>query len=295
MCRIDLVIVDLDNTIYDWVEYYIPAFQAMTSVLNDITGIDESELRASFKRVHQEHHSAEYPYSIQELDVLTEDDKPVPSQKVMEKYRPAIEAFQRVRDEKLELYPGVEDTLAEINEDGRKLVAYTDAVFSLAARRIRDLDVEEYFHGLVAKRNHDLPEGTIKEDVLEFHQPDYQPGVELTEQLSPDISKPNPEILSEITDSFDASPRESVYVGDSLFKDIQMAQQSNVHDVYARYGSNHDPEKYKVLVEISHWTEEEIRQAQEFDEESVVPSFVIDSFSELADVLDGLESSPESQ
>ena len=38
------VITDLDNTLYDWVAYFIPAFRAMIKALVELTGVPETRL-----------------------------------------------------------------------------------------------------------------------------------------------------------------------------------------------------------------------------------------------------------
>jgi hypothetical protein len=45
--------------------------------------------------------------------------------------------------------------------------------------------------------------------------------------------KPDPAILSTIMEEFHITPTRTLYVGDSLMKDVSMAQRAGVHDVHA--------------------------------------------------------------
>ena len=80
-----------------------------------------------------------------------------------------------------------------------------------------------------------------------------------------------------------------MFVGDSLHRDILMAQRCNVHDIYARYGTEYNEANYDLLVDISHWTEDEIQKKFELRELKVEPTYTIDSFSELSRVIHDIE------
>jgi len=75
MQEIKLLVTDLDNTTYNWIDFYVPSFLAMVQELSRFTGIGEDELKASFKRLHQQHKTSEYTFAIQQLDVLREENK----------------------------------------------------------------------------------------------------------------------------------------------------------------------------------------------------------------------------
>lgn len=73
-----------------------------------------------------------------------------------------------------------------------------------------------------------------------------------------------------------------VYVGDSLMKDVAMAQHVGVLDVHAAYGVvQHRPE-YDLLRRVSHWTAEDVAREQQIAADSdVTPSVTVRSFKEL--------------
>jgi phosphoglycolate phosphatase len=57
-----------------------------------------------------------------------------------------------------------------------------------------------------------------------------------------------------------ADPEQAIYVGDSLVKDIAMAQEAGVTDVFARYGVMQHREEYELLRRVSHWTDADIER-----------------------------------
>lgn len=130
---IKLLITDLDNTIYNWVDFYVPSFNSMVQELSRITAIDERALRESFKRVHQKHRTTEYAFSIEELDVLSQTDAGLTVPEKLQKYDSAINAFRKIRKEALRLYEGVKETLEMFRNTGMKIVGHTDAMMFYAA------------------------------------------------------------------------------------------------------------------------------------------------------------------
>jgi len=287
---IKLVVLDLDNTLYDWVGYYVPAFRAMLAELSRITGLPENELKASFQRVHQRHGTSEYAFAIEELDVLQERDRDLSIPERLKKYATAIEAFREVRAERLCLYPGALEVLRVLCRRDLQLVAYTDAMMFYATRRLKQLGVEHFFSGLVAPRDHGLPPGVRPEWVRSSDdESKYQPLIPHVEELEPGLAKPNPEILLEIVRDFDTRREATVYVGDSLHKDVYMAQLAGVHDIYASYGRSYPREYFAELVEITHWTAEDVARERDLHRISVEPSQVIDSIRELPSALDKID------
>src|SRR6185436_12860321 len=63
---IQLLITDLDNTLYDWYTAFIPAFYAMVDEAASLVGIDKEQLLDELKAVHIRHHNSERPFAILE-------------------------------------------------------------------------------------------------------------------------------------------------------------------------------------------------------------------------------------
>ena len=96
------IIFDIDNTLYNFVDFFGPAFRAMVHVISSNTGIPEVDIVTSFKRVYTNRGSLEYRYSVQELDVLADYNKAEKD----ELLRTAIVAFSKSRNLRLITYEG---------------------------------------------------------------------------------------------------------------------------------------------------------------------------------------------
>lgn len=53
-------------------------------------------------------------------------------------------------------------------------------------------------------------------------------------------------------------PAEVAYLGDSLMKDIAMAQGAGVLDVHAAYGQAQNRPEYDLLRRVTHWTDADV-------------------------------------
>jgi phosphoglycolate phosphatase len=293
--RIKLVILDLDNTLYDWVGFYIPSFLAMVGELAGITGIDAEQLKASFKRVHERHHSTEYAFSIEELDVLRDVDCALTTAQKLQKYDAAIHAFRKKRIQLLRLYDGVADTLAELKRRNCALAALTDTTVFYGAMRLRQLGIEHHFDVICAPMDHGIPEGINPSDVR-WDNSSQRYGTSIPCVLETgSIRKPEPELVEMILNRTEVASGDAVLVGDSLYRDIKMAQATGVSDVFARYGNAMTSDHYKELLKITCWTAEDVAEYERLTAEVVKPTFVVDWFAELMGVLDQLESDTASQ
>ncbi len=64
---IKLVITDLDDTLYSWIVFFVPAFYDMVQELSNILKVPEDELLKQYKAAHQEFGSVEYPFATLKL------------------------------------------------------------------------------------------------------------------------------------------------------------------------------------------------------------------------------------
>ena len=74
----------------------------------------------------------------------------------------------------------------------------------------------------------------------------------------------------------------AAYVGDSLMKDVAMAQSVGIKDVWAKYGSSHQKAEYELLRRVTHWTQEAVEKEKAISAREVAPTYVLEhSFAEL--------------
>jgi hypothetical protein len=96
--------------------------------------------------------------------------------------------------------------------------------------------------------------------------------------------KPNPKVLLDILKEIGATLSETIYVGDSLMKDVLMAQKAGVKDVWAKYGQAQNREEYELLRRVTHWTLEDVEREKKLRSEAVKPSVALENgFGDLLD------------
>jgi FMN phosphatase YigB (HAD superfamily) len=97
--------------------------------------------------------------------------------------------------------------------------------------------------------------------------------------------KPNPRLLVDICQHEGIELSSTYYLGDSLVRDVAMAKRAGVTAIWARYGT--DPECWKYLVKITHWTDEDVSREKGLKAEygNVVPDYSIDSFVQLKSIV----------
>lgn len=285
---IKLVVCDLDNTLYDWVGSFVPAFDAMLGELVAASGVSETQLLDSFQRVHQQHGTSEYALAVAELDVLNNDG--LTTQERLGRYGPALDAFRSARRANLMAYPDVLQTLQQLKQDGRTLVAHSDAMVSYAVARLCHLRLLDLFDGLWAIADHPLPAGVSQAELA--HRTGHEtriPGFRWGRELDPDERKPALHVLEEILRCTGASAAEAVYVGDSLIRDVLLAQRAGVADVFAAYGRRTDDDHYQRLIEISHWTPSQVIDERRLAAQNVQPTTSIEGFGEILTVVQNLD------
>ncbi|HHH0865991.1 TPA: HAD family hydrolase [Yersinia enterocolitica] len=276
-----LLITDLDNTLYDWVHFYSTSFGAMLNELVKITGIPKETLLDDFKKVHQKHGNIEYPYAALELPSLHAYFGSENKDFIKDEIDSALHAFNSARLKSLSCYSGVVDALQELKSRGVKIVAHTEAPVRNSIVRIRKLKLDGFFSHLYApkdKYENELDERT-KSWLNSFG--DY---VFFLDEID---RKPNPKLLLDICKKEGVEPADAVYVGDSIVKDISMANDANITSVWAEYGKQHNPEYWKLLVSITHWTSEGVKKEEELKLalKNVKPDYSISNFSEILELF----------
>jgi phosphoglycolate phosphatase len=271
--EVSLLVTDLDNTLYDWVEMWYQAFEAMLKEIERISGISRDELEPEIQKVFQKYGTTEYAFVIQELPALRIKH---PSEELTSVYADAIKAYRFARKESLKLYPGVLDTLSEIKKCGSMIVVFTESMGFYTMRRLKTLGLDGLLDFVYSPPDHRTPE-----DLRRFYDESAYTLEKTTHKHIPEGEyKPNPQILQDIVkaDGIKAKAEKTIYLGDSLMKDIKMAQEAGIIDVYAKYGVAAHSEAYQVLRRVTHWTKEDVeREKKILAEGAVYPSYTLES------------------
>jgi FMN phosphatase YigB (HAD superfamily) len=286
----DLVITDLDNTLYDWVGFYVPSFLAMVDEIQRLSGVDLPSLIQGFRDVHKRHGTSEYAFALQELEPLRQLHPGATSAELLKRYDSAIHVFRRERQTRLRLYPTVKATLETLATHKVPVVALSDSGISYVSRRLRQLGIDHLLAAVSAPEDHGVPPTTPVDIVRRSRASQVMAQTEHLPFAS-QLRKPDPSTLDHVLRRFPVSRDRIVYVGDSLARDMLLARQAGLKDVWARYGRAKDMAQYERLVEISYWTAEDVAAERRLGELAATtpPANIIDIFSELLPIVLGAD------
>ena len=272
MPDVAVVITDLDNTLYDWVATWHQSFAPMLDALVAQSGVARAVLEREIRAVHQQYGTSEYVFVIQELPSL---QRLHPGQDLTSIYREIIDAYWQGGSP--QLYPGVWATLATLKQAGCVIVAYTESRAMYAETHVARLGLDGVLDWLYTAPDHSLPHDAQT-------QPWFYP-VMSTRHLIMRETKPNPHALIEILETLGAHPAHTVYIGDSLIKDVAMAQAAGVIDVYASYGAAQQRAAYQLLRRVTHWTDAAVQRERKMLRPALPTYRLEHSFAELLDLF----------
>lgn len=275
-----LLVCDLDNTLYDWVSYFVPSFYAMVDEVVRLTSCDREQLLDDFRTVHRKHHDSEHPFALLETKTIHDIFGHKCQEEIANILDSAFHAFNSRRKATLTLYPGVHEALSFLADADITLIAHTESNLFAALDRLSRLNIEKYFKKIYCRERPSVrhPKPQAAQAWLSRIPSDK------VIELSHHQRKPNPEVLLEICATENFSPNQAAYVGDSIARDMLMAHDANVASVWAKYGVKLDSENYAKLVRVTHWTDEDVarEKALAVRVKDFKPDFVLEnSFAEI--------------
>jgi phosphoglycolate phosphatase len=280
-----LLITDLDNTLWDWFEMWYESFAALLAGLSAASGIPASELEPEIRKVHQRRGTTEYSWLIGEVPSLVEA---AAGADLNTFYDEALHAQSSARLKHTSLYPGVMETLEELRRRGVMIAAYTESVAFWTEWRIKKTGLDGVIDRLYSAPDHDHPDGVSLETLRSMPEDQYGLKVTVHEHVPAGTLKPNVRVLRSILDDCGRNATEAVYVGDSLMKDVAMAQGAGVLDLHAKYGEPQWRPEYGLLQRVTHWPGSHVDREQDLGKtEEIVPSVVLAEFAEVLTVFDG--------
>jgi len=278
-----VLVTDMDNTLFDWLGMWQAAFGAMLEHLIADSGVPRATLEAEFFAIHQRHGTTEYAFAIQELPSLRARHAP-DAEDLPGRYAAAIDAYRVMRRRTLALYPGVRETLRAVRAAGALVIAYTESRAYYADYRVRTLELDGALDYLYSLPDHALPEGVTASQIRRYPPEHYRLRSTVARHTREGTWKPDASVLRDILSDVGAEPAAAVYVGDSLIKDVTMAQAAGVLDVFARYGDVRSRPGYDLLRRVTHWSPAMLARSEGIREADVRPTHVLgDGFAELLD------------
>lgn len=266
-----LIITDLDDTLYDWLGFFIPSFYTMVDELIKITGINKDTILKEFKEKHQEYGSVEYPFVTLKLPSIQRKYNLLSDEELKIVLGEAFHKFNSIRKQRLQLYAGVDETLKLIYEKGITIIGYTESSQENGFYRLKKLGIDKYFKHVYASKSK------------------FQSNFPLDGKvMTVETKKPDKNVLLSICARENCNPDEAIYIGDSLTKDVYMAGKAGITSVWVNYPKEQN-NYYDMLVDITSWTEEDFKKEsllkQEFLESNMKPDFIISNFDEPKQIV----------
>lgn len=263
--RTALIVTDIDNTVFDWVTYYVRSFSALLREVEAITKIPYLKLASESQDVFTRHGSIEYPFLIQELPSVVAHYGDDIDRMLTEAVDPGRRVFLKTAESFLKPYDGVRDTLEKIRatHPDVPLVALTDAPRYVAMWKLNKLGLLPHFSAVYGLADPRIPtcerNGRVKVDpeILLKHLQQVNFGFKGRIRILPDeYEKPGTRGLKTVLMDYgldeDPAHRQSVlWVGDNLRKDVGLGQRLGVRTAWAKYGVLSDDGLYKSLHEFS--------------------------------------------
>ncbi len=280
-----LLVVDLDDTIWHWFDPWHASFSALLAGLVRQSGRSEAQLIDEIRQVHQSRGTSEYSWLVEEVPSL--QDAVPDGRSARDFYDPSLHAQNSARLAQTQLRRGVRETLEHVRASGTTIVAYTESLEFWTRWRIMATGVDGLLDEYYSSPDHDAPLGLDPAKIRQLPNDAYKLVHTQHRHVAIGVLKPAPEVLRQIIADHGVEPGDTVYVGDTLMKDVEMAQRVGALDVWAKYGINHRDPRYELLQRVSHWTDEMVRKEQ--DERPGVhptPTFVLnEGFEELLDLF----------
>ena len=270
---VSVIITDLDNTLYDWVDIWYRSFKPMLDTLIEMSGIAPDILIAEFKTIHERHGTSEYAFSIEELPSLQVRH---PECDLTEIYADAIKAYREGRADATRLYPSVEKTLGLFKAQGSLIAAYTESMEYYSCSRLRRLGLDKIVDILYSPPDHKLPDGCSPAEIRTRPPEHYQLAQTVQKFTPEDETKPSTGVLNSILRDLNVDKSMAVYIGDDLNKDVSMAQSTGVLDAWAKYGVAHDRDEYELLKRVTHWPAEAVRRQKTTTEREIEPTIILE-------------------
>ncbi|NQX56678.1 HAD family hydrolase [Pedobacter panaciterrae] len=283
MQNVNFIITDLDDTLWDWLEMWYNSFEPYFTRIRTECNLDERQLTEAFKNLHQTYGTTEMSFAFQEMPIIEPAVYHL-FQEATNERKSILHEYYSNKKNNLKLYDGVLETLKIMKNKGVKIVAFTESYVFFTKYRIKHLELDGLIDCIYSPMGSDAPLSVYRHYEKDF----WDPQLTTIRPLSNDIRKPNPKILNQIIDDFDADKKKTIYIGDKLDRDVYMAQQAEVTSVHAAYGHRSATAQYDLLVKVTHWTDEDVLRERSFRDKSFdieEPDYIINKFSDLLNIF----------
>jgi phosphoglycolate phosphatase len=197
----------------------------------------------------------------------------------------------------LKPYRGVVETLEALKQRRVLVVALTDAPRNPAQQRVKLMKLDQWLTAMYTMPGFSFPEGPdgsklVAPDILHREQQGAYDAACPAVELPRDHEKPNPLGLKKILTTYGLQPSEVLVVGDSVKKDVAVAQAVGCHDAWAEYGTYVSLEYRERLDIVSSPAITRRHAAHVFEQgqKEVTPTHSLSNFAQILNLVDTLSS-----
>ncbi len=288
-----LIVLDIDNTVFNWVEYYVACLQALLDRVHSITKIPMATLYQESRVVFEQEGSIEYPFLVQELPSVVAHYGHDIDRMLAEAVEPGRHAFNALAQSTLVPYSDVVPTLERLKSRYPTLpvIALTDAPRYVAMWKLNKLGLLRFFDAVYGLPDPRIPTDAstqkvkVDAEILIKHLQKSNFGFHGRIRILPDdYEKPGTKGLKTVLMDFDMESHlgDVLWVGDNLRKDVGLGRRLGVHTGWARYGTLIKPEAKHLLLQFSPETNVQKNVALDpQNQDSPQPDFVLETFADL--------------
>ena len=294
-----LLVLDIDNTIFDWVSYYVNSFWPLLEKVSQIIGVEPEKLAHEARDVFDREGSTEYPFVVQCLPSVERFYGADIERMLRECVIPCAETFKEMAAVHLVPYPGVGQVIHQIKTEfpHLKIIALTDAPRYVALWKLSKLKLIHSFDAIYGLTDPMIPvdstTGIIKVEhqLLIKHLKRNNFGFKgLLRELPDDYEKPGKRGFKTILMDFEFENHPSqldniLWVGDNIKKDIALGSSIGIKSAWAKYGTTINPSlsvKFNAFSPLSR-----ILRNVSFSESEHkhTPDYILEKFSDLLPIL----------
>jgi FMN phosphatase YigB (HAD superfamily) len=295
-----LIVLDIDNTVFNWVEYYVACMNALANKVASIIGSTAETLFHEARVIFEKEGSIEYPFLVQELPTVMQYYGSDVERMLREAVEPGRMAFNEAAQNTLVPYAGVMETMKGIKQRWPHIpvIALTDAPRYVAMWKLNKLHLLPFFDAVYG-----LPDPRIPADVksqkvkvdpeilmkhLQKSNFDFAGRIRV---LPDDYEKPGTKGLKTVLMDFEMEShlKDVLWVGDNLRKDVGLGRRLGVHTGWARYGTVIQDSSKKLLLEFS--PQNNVAKNVALDpasQDAPQPDFVLETFSDMIPAIEQL-------
>jgi FMN phosphatase YigB (HAD superfamily) len=269
---------DADNTLYDWIHYFSASLRALVYELSGEVTIPMPRIQSELRTIFRRHGTVEYPFYLSELASLL-------SIRLSRNHVRRLQEAQDFRVSRaLRAYPGVLKGLAILRDAGVSNVCVSDASRCHVLYRMDHLNMLGCFDAIYCSPDYPVDEPfqrRRREGIRRILE--KNPNLRV-EQFPVGLRKPAPELLPRVLGDLSVDPRDCVFLGDNLSKDIAMAKLASVFDCWASYGLPRLAPDVSFLVSVTDWSPEDVEKfyMNRPEKIGIRPSLTAESFEDFA-------------